>query len=138
MKLVTRFIPVIALALSSAGLTDSAAAEPAEVERVFNVNIFVNACNGERVLYQGTAVLLTKELPDGRFLQKYLFHGTGIGSQGNEYEVNARQHNITDEFDEEYRTNLFMVSKGAAPNQEVSYYFNSATGETELESVCKG
>lgn len=117
MKTTTKLLALASI-LAATALPASSALAVTEVERtVRSLTTQVNTCNEETVLMSGTATRVRHDDGTGQVT----VHLTGTGDLGNTYVLNQRstfQFNIR-------TVDAILVSQGAAPNQDVSIFFDS-------------
>jgi hypothetical protein len=135
MRLIIRILTPLALLLAFLVPAGAATAAPAESTRTFSVFTPTNVCNGESTVVQGTLHVVTKS---GEIVQSS-FHGTGVGSQGNEYILNFHLTDRTSHSGTTFTFNkIVLVSKGSAPNLLSDIRVNPQTGEFTVIVKCNG
>jgi hypothetical protein len=141
-----RIVIVLGVAALMAAVVAGPVAAQAERERIpFGpepIEIGVpNLCNGESVLVSGTIRGFTQVVttPNGETITKMYVatHGTGVGSQGNEYVFNAEGNaQLKGEAPETVTTPFVVVSKGPAPNFVLNFVFHvSPNGDVIFKEI---
>ena len=137
MRTIPRLLVTSAVAASLLTPAAPVIAAPAQVTRLNSFNSVFNSCNGEVVQLTGTVHIVSKQKADG-FDQAITFHGTGMGSQGNEYVFNEKRSFKSADFNFVLDVHNVAVSKGSAPNIIGNAHFDSGTGEFTNEVACSG
>ncbi|MFC7848573.1 hypothetical protein ACFUTU_08875 [Arthrobacter sp. NPDC057388] len=117
-----------------------ATAAPAEVSHNQAVGGLFSTCAKELVTFTGNAVTIDKVNADGSVKTSFNIHGSGTGSQGNEYVIHlnlllVRSSTGLLTLDDEKTT---LISKGAAPNQSVLFHFSSDSPDIIFKVQCNG
>lgn len=94
-------------------------------------------CNGEVVIISGEFTSVEINQKDGTQKFRQSFHGTGIGSEGNEYVFNRTfQQDTRPGTGTEFTTRFNLVSKGSEPN--FTLIASLKDGQFEFDSDCRG
>jgi hypothetical protein len=138
MRLLVRLLTPVALLFAMLLPAGGATADPAFTQRSFGGEFHVNLCNGELLAGFGFGHSTEKLQNDGTFFIQAIFHGQGVGDQGNEYVINQVVHQVTSPTSElalSFRT--LLISKGSAPD-EVLIITVDPDGNFSVETDCKG
>lgn len=98
----------------------------------------VNTCNGESILITGMAHLVENETGDGGFLGVFSVHGTGTGSDGNEYILNETQTITFNSSGFRLTRHVVLVSQGSAPNRHLTATISSPPFAVTFDEDCVG
>ena len=143
MRRILRYLAPALLGLALLMPAGLASAAPPRVDRTIDIRQIVNTCNGETVELVGTVHYVIQPNPDGTTTWLVQIHSEGVGDQGNEYVFNFQRQSVFDAsggFELKGTARAVLVSKGSAPNQNVTFIFDF-TGETpvfDLEENCTG
>jgi hypothetical protein len=127
---------VVAVLLPAA----AASAAPAEVDRFDTLVVDLNTCTSpwSQINGEGTNRYISKLQKDGTYLEHYKLHAKGTDTLGNEYVLNWTMTYRTATGKTTIDQKIMAVSKGPAPNQIITYRYNSRTGEVTLKEDCRG
>ena len=137
-------LPAIRLALATLiALFVGPLASPASAAVVFNerfdiVEFEFNSCNDESVTLDGFIHFVVKEQPNGSFTLQQNGHGVGVGDQGNEYVWNLQDKLTSNNSEFHTRTRTVLVSKGSAPNEQLTFTFDLPPGTVDVDIECRG
>jgi hypothetical protein len=113
-------------------------AAPAETFKEVDSFVEFNDCNGDVISLDVTTHALIKPQNDGTIIIKVTLVGAGVATSGNEYIFHQQNSLVIFGTDPKFEIDVLLVSKGAEPNQSVTYRFNFDTNMLEVESQCKG
>jgi hypothetical protein len=138
MRTLTRILaPLVvlpAMLLPAGGAT----AAPADVDRFDTFVVDFNTCNGEEINGEGTNRYVSKTQKDGTYIEHYKLHAKGVGSLGNEYVMNWTITYRTSTKKTKISQRIVAISKGSAPNQVLTYRYDSTRGTATITNNCRG
>ena len=117
-----------------------ATAAPAEVDRFDTFALDFNTCGGlwESVTGEGTNKYVSKVQKDGTYIEHYQLHAQGVGTLGTEYVMNWNITFRTSTRKTKIDQRIMAISKGSAPNQVLTYHYDSTSGKVTLKEDCRG
>lgn len=98
----------------------------------------VNTCTGESVLISGTAHVRFNEKGHGAAVSHISLHGTGTGSDGNEYVLNSHESYKADAAGFSDKQHVVLVSRGSAPNMHVTVTMSYPPFVFAMDADCAG
>lgn len=127
---------LLAVVLPGAG----ASAAPADIDRFDTFVVDLSTCGSSwnQINGEGTNQYVSKVQRDGTYIEHYRLHAKGTDSRGNEYVMNWTMTYRTSTRKTKIDQQIMAIGKGPAPNQVITYHYDSTSGTVTLKEDCRG
>ncbi|MEW1812471.1 hypothetical protein AB0284_17405 [Pseudarthrobacter phenanthrenivorans] len=140
MRIRTRILAPTAALLAVLLPAAGASAAPANIDHFDTLAVDLTTCASpwNQINGDGTNQYVSKVQKDGTYIEHYRLHAQGTDTRGTKYVMNWTMTYRTSTRKTSIDQQIMAVSKGPAPNQVLTYHYDSTTGKATLTEDCRG